>query len=112
MQRLQLWCEQQLGKCGLSGTESGRKCFSKDVRVTDSWCDKLKCDPAFSGMCTWADVDADCKILVPIVKAGSNTPPPTPSQWTYMSPGPSSQTPTFRTFQDFSAVPTPMFTIK
>lgn len=85
--------EQQLGKCGLSGTESGRKCFSKDVRVTDSWCDKLKCDPAFSSMCTWADVDADCKILVPIVKAGSNTPPPTPSQWTYMSPGPSSQTP-------------------
>ena len=74
---------QGLGKCGISGQPNGMKCFSKDVRVTDQWCDKLKCDLAFASMCGNFDVDAECAPLAPIARAGElpPTPVPAPSMW-------------------------------
>jgi hypothetical protein len=71
-----------LGKCGLSGEPNGKKCFSKDVRVTDGWCDKIKCDPAFGSMCAFTDVDAECAALVPLVRAGQLPNTPKPTVWT------------------------------
>jgi hypothetical protein len=66
--------------CGLSGTPSVQKCFSTDVRVTDKWCDSLKCDGAFGSLCRMADVDADCAIKTPIIKAGfTSAPTPLPT---------------------------------
>jgi hypothetical protein len=75
--------DQTLGGCGISGTENGRKCFSIDVRVTDQWCDKVRCIPEFTWegngrnfftwdgngragdghMCMWVGVDNNCAPL-------------------------------------------------
>ncbi len=87
--------DQTLGGCGVSGTANGQKCFSIDVRVTDQWCDKVKCAGGFTWdgngrpgdghMCMWVNVDTDCAPITipPEVQNRVNLAnQPTPAPWT------------------------------
>lgn len=89
--------DQTLGGCGISGTENGQKCFSIDIRVTDQWCDKVRCSSGFTWdgngrpgdghMCMWVDVDDGCApiSIPPQVSNRQNLAmQPTPAPW---SPG-------------------------